>query len=329
MADAYQLNDIQFFYDKTLALSLSELNIQANKITALIGPNGCGKSTLLNLLAFLTTNQQGRINFFSEPATSNNKLSFSKRIAFLPQKPYLLRGTVEDNLNLALKFKNIQKNQSPTLIKSALKTLDITHLCQQHAYSLSEGELQKVALARAIITSPDVLLMDEPFSYLDHNSEQTVKHFIQYYVKKSNKTLVFSTHNRLQGLAIAGDTISLVKGKLIKTPLINLFHGTIINQLFDTGKIQIMLVDKSAGYQNVSINPDEIVLSKELLVSSMRNQFHGKVMAIIDEMGKIRISIQAGELFQVMITYQSLAELDISLGDLLWVNFNSNAIVAF
>ena len=327
MTIAYQLTNIRFFYDKTLALSLPKLTIQANKITAIIGPNGCGKSTLLNLLALLQKNQQGQISFFSESITENNASSYRKRIAFLPQKPYMLRGTVSDNLDLTLKFHGIKNNRLKK-INSALETLNIAHLKLQQAKTLSGGELQKVALARAIITTPDVLLMDEPFSYLDQNSEQLLEQFIVDYVK-NNKTLVFSTHNRLQGMAIADDVISLVKGAVVKSPLINLFHGSCKNQLFDTGKIQIMLADSAQNYQHVSIDPNEIVLSRERLVSSMRNQYHGKVTAIADETDKIRVSVSAGELFQVSITYQAFKELEISLADQLWVNFKSNAILAF
>ncbi|MCK4842660.1 MAG: ATP-binding cassette domain-containing protein, partial [Methylococcales bacterium] len=235
---------------------------------------------------------------------------------------------VIENLALALKLHN-KKIDSLISIHKVLDEIQINHLSQQQAKTLSGGELQKVALARAIITNPDVLLMDEPFSYLDHSSEQWLEQFIHSYVKKHNKTLIFSTHNRLQGIAIADDVISLIKGKLVKTPLINLYHGVVKNHLFDTGKIQILLADEQQSYQHVSIDPNEIVLSRELIQSSMRNQFKGKVTGIVDEMGKIRITLLAGEIFQVLITKQALKELDISLADQLWVNFKSNSILAF
>ncbi len=329
MEYAYQLKDIKYAYGKTLALSLPELNIQARKTTALIGPNGCGKSTLLNLLAFVEQNQQGQIKCCSEIATKKQLHSLIKRIALLPQKPYMLRGSVLKNLDLTLQFRGIKKNNRADLINATLDKLNITKLIHQQAKTLSGGELQKVALARAIITNPDILLMDEPFSYLDYNSEQTLERFIRCYVKESNKTLIFSTHNRLQGVAIADNIISLVNGESVKTPLINVFHGTSNKLLFDTGKIKIVLADSDKNYQHISIDPREIVLSKEPVKSSMRNQYQGKVLAITDESNQIRITIVAGELFQVLITHQALTDLNVSLADTLWVNFKSNAIVAF
>jgi len=326
--NAYQLNNINFSYDKTTVLSIDQLNIRAHKITALIGPNGCGKSTLLNLLAFLSKNQQGQIHFQSIPSTKQSIETFIKRIAFLPQKPYMLRGTVADNLGLALKFHHLTNNR-PEKIQAALEQLGITHLCQQQAKSLSGGEQQKVALARAIITNPDVLLMDEPFSYLDHSSEKRLEDFISSYVKQQQKTLIFSTHDRLQGIALADDVISLIKGRVANSPLINLFQGSIINQLFDTEKIKIKLLDINQNYQHVSIDPTEIRLSTTAIEPKMQNQYQGEVTAIISEMGKIRVRVLAGELFQVIISLKTFKQLNISLGDQIWVSFQSHSVVMF
>ncbi len=328
MTPAYQLTDIQFSYEKTLALAISELTIPAAKVTALVGPNACGKSTLLNLLAFLQPIQRGKIAFFSAPITKKNTAPAIRKVAFLPQKPYMLRGTVADNLKLALKLHSIKDSHSERL-QSSLAKLNIAHLSQQQANKLSGGEQQKVALARAIITHPEVLILDEPFSYLDHKSEQELEKFIRLYIKGNDKTLIFSTHNRLQGLAIADNVISLVKGELVKSPLINLFHGTCNKQIFDTGKIQIILTDEASHYQHISIDPTEIVLSREPIISSMCSQLKGKVTAIADEMGGIRVTVRSGELFQVIISYQEFNKLDICLAEKMWINFNAKSILVF
>lgn len=321
MKYAYQLRDIKHVYHKILALSLPELNIQAQKITALIGANGCGKSTLLNLLAFLLKNQHGQIKCAANMTT--------KRIALLPQKPYMLRGSVFDNLNVTLQFHGIKKSARSALIDDTLAQLNMTEFMYQSAKTLSGGELQKVALARAIITHPDILLLDEPFNYLDYGSVQALEKFIHTYVKQQHNTLIFSTHNRLQGVAIADNVISLVKGKLVKTPLLNVFHGQCNKQLFNTQHIQILLADSDKNYQHIAIDPHQIVLSKKPIKSSMRNQYQGKVLAITDEAKQIRVTVVAGELFQVLVTYQALKNLQLSLGDKLWVNFKTSAIVAF
>lgn len=327
MTQAYQLSNIKFFYADKLALSLPVLNIRAGKITALVGPNGCGKSTLLNLLAFLQKNQQGQICFFSQPVKQKISTALIKRVSFLPQKPYLLSRTVVDNLFLTMKFHHMKADYLKT-IQLTLEKLGIAALGQQQAKTLSGGELQKVALARAIITQPEVLIMDEPFSCLDQNGEQLLIELMTKY-SDDHKTLIFSTHDRLQGIAIADDVVSLFKGKLVKTPLLNLFQGFTQNQLFNTGKIRMMLTNNTHDCQYVSIDPNKIVLSREPLVSSIRNQFQGRVTAIMEEKGEIRVTVLAGEFFHVLITRQSLKDLDIALGELLWVSFKSNSILAF
>ncbi len=327
MNNAYQLKDIIFYYNKLQALSIKSLDIHAHKITALIGPNGCGKTTLLNLLAFLTENQQGQMYFFSDQVSRKYFHSFIQRISFLPQQPYLLRGSVADNLALTLKFH--QQNNKQKKIINVLEQLGIEHLRFKQVKTLSGGEQQKVALARAIITDPDVLLMDEPFSYLDHCSEKLLESFIKEYTKQTHKTIVFSTHNRLQGIAIADNVISLIHGKVVNSPLINLFQGGVKQLIFDTGKIKIILSTVNQRFQYVSIDPNKISLSVKSPTAEIKNQYHGRVTAMIDEQEQIRVSVLAGELFQVLLSIEQFKALDVSLSDQVWVAFQPSCISVF
>lgn len=325
MNPAYQLEYLHFFYGEKIALALPDLTVNSGKVTALIGANGSGKSTLLNLLAFMEAPNTGIIKFFGEQVGPEQLYNYRKRVGFLPQKPYMLRGTVYDNLKLALKLYGTPKTLWQKSINEALERLDIAHFGAQQVSNLSGGELQKSALARVLVTEPDVLLLDEPFGYLDQASHQLLEEFI----KENQGTLIFSTHDRLQGLALADDIISLVAGAQIKTPLINLYHGRCKNHNFNTGKINIILTSDIHSCRHVSIDPHEIVISKQALVSSIRNQFQGRVMTISEEMGKVRIAVAAGELFQVFITYEALCELELNLGDSVWVNFKSNSVMTF
>ncbi|MDD5322066.1 MAG: ATP-binding cassette domain-containing protein [Methylococcales bacterium] len=325
MTHAYQLHNLRFLYGEKIALSLSDLTLDAGKVTALTGPNGCGKSTLLSLLAFMEAPNTGSITFFGDQVRPEQLFTYRKRVGFLPQKPYMLRGTVQDNLKLALKLRGTPKALWQKNINTALERLGIAHLGPQQVSKLSGGELQKSALARVLITDPGILLLDEPFSHMDQNSAQLLEQIIKGY----QGTLIFSSHDRLHGLALANDVISLVEGARVKSALINLFHGCCANHIFNTGKINIILTSDIASCRHVSINPHEIVLSRQVLISSIRNQFQGRVMSISEEMGKVRIAVAAGEVFHVLITYEALHDLKLNLGDLVWVNFKSNSVTAF
>ncbi|MCK5898045.1 MAG: ATP-binding cassette domain-containing protein, partial [Methylococcales bacterium] len=150
----YQLNNLQYDYGKNFTLSLPDLRILSQKITVLIGENGSGKSTLLNLLALQVFPTNGSLRFLDQPISKKQRLVFQKKIGFLPQKPYVFRGSVKDNLALALKFHHVPKKKQIEKITIILAHLKITHLGEQWAKSLSGGELQKVAIARVLITEP-------------------------------------------------------------------------------------------------------------------------------------------------------------------------------
>ena len=129
MKNIYQLNKLQFYYADKLALSLNQLNIQAGKTTALIGANGSGKSTLLSLLAFLQSPDLGELLFNGQQVKKGELTHYRRRVGFLAQKPFMLRGTVYDNINLALKIQG--KKQRSEKIHRALKQLDIKHCANQ------------------------------------------------------------------------------------------------------------------------------------------------------------------------------------------------------
>ncbi len=243
-ANAFQLSNIRFAYHNRLALQLNTLNIPACQTSTLIGANGSGKSTLLQLLAFISAPMPGgELSFFGKPVTPSEYLGLRRQVGFLPQKPYMLKGSVLDNIKKALKFHHIQADLWPQKIDSTLEILAIQHLKHRLASSLSGGELQQTALARILVLEPKVLILDEPFSYLDQQSVTRLQQFIESYSKQPHNTLIFSTHNRLQGMALSENIISLVQGKSVTTPLVNLFHGQIRDHQFDTGHINIQLTD--------------------------------------------------------------------------------------
>jgi tungstate transport system ATP-binding protein len=329
MQNTYQFNKIKFYYaNNNLGLSLESLSISAGKTTAIIGANGSGKSTLLNVLAFLEPISEGELLFNQQNVDKKNRLYFRRQVGFLAQKPFMLYGTVYDNINLALKIH--KKKQRSEKIKHMLKQLDISHCEQKEAKQLSGGELQKAALARMLVLDPEVLLLDEPFSYLDQGSTESLENFLQSYVQKTGNTLIFSTHDRLQGYALADTLIALANGQQILSPLINLFHGEVRGNKFYSANLCIQLPGHIKQGQHVSITPQDIILSTDKLgKNSMQNQFNGRIVMIAEEMGNVRINIDTGEIFKAIITFQALQDLKLTLGDNVWVNFKSNAVVVF
>lgn len=327
---AYQFNHIHYQYgNHQFTLSLSKLNLYSKKITVLVGENGSGKSTLLNLLSFLIVPQQGLLKFFGQPVSYKKSYQLRRRIGFLPQKPYLFRGSVKDNLTLVLKLHHVPKKQRDDKIGGLLAQLHISALATQKAKTLSGGELQKVALARALITQPKVLLMDEPFSYLDQDSTHLLEALVLKYHHQHKATVIMSAHNRLQGLIMADDVISLVKGRPIKSPLVNLFQGQMKYHYFYTRFLKILpttVVDRAT---QISIDPRDIKLSRQSFDAGQHNQFQGQITAISQEHKLIKVSVNAGDIFQVLVTTQVIKLLNLQLGDQIWISFKSQSVVMF
>ncbi len=212
MTILYHLENIEFSYAKKRALHIEQMIIHAETITVLLGHNGSGKSTLLKLLAFLETPQKGRIKFHNEDIFSKKHPMLRKKIVLVDQKPYLLRGTVLENVLQGLKFRHIPATLAERQALDTLEQAGIHRLAHKKATEISGGEAQKVALARALVLQPDVLLLDEPFSHLDEASAEHISQLITCFSRTPNKSIIFSSHNQKHVTKLATQTIQLASG---------------------------------------------------------------------------------------------------------------------
>jgi len=205
----------------------------------------------------------------------------------------------------------------------------LSHLADQAATTLSGGELKRVAIARAIAYQPDILLLDEPFSHLDQRHIQQLEDSINNFSQESGKTVIFSTHDRFQAQALANTAINLVAGYITDAPLLNLFHGQLSLQRFNTGKIEVHVTTPLTYARHIAVDPREIIVSLQPLHSSMRNNFEGRLTLIAEEGSAIRLSIDCDERFHVLISPEALMSLHLSLGDAIWLGFKSTAVTVF
>jgi len=326
---AYVLDGVVFTYAERPALMIDRLAIAAGRVTALIGPNGSGKSTLLSLLAFLRQSSKGEIYFFGRRARGEDLPALRRRVGFVAQNPYLLRGTVLDNVSLGLKLRGASRPGRHAKALSALARFGLAGFANRPARELSGGEAQKVALVRALVMEPEVLLFDEPFTYLDQASMASMEAILSGYASEERRTVVFSTHDQLHGLALADEVVSLFEGRPLRAPLINVLHGRLEAGWLDTGRLRIQVpLDITRG-AHLAIDPREIVLSLTPLTSSIRNSFEGRVVMIAEEGARARVTVDAGEKFHALITPESLQALGLVLGKTVWVNFKANAVTVF
>ena len=325
MTSCYTLNNVQIFYGTQCALDIPALSIENSQTLAILGQNGAGKSTLLSLLALLSKPASGELLLFGETTRSISRRQ-RRRIGLVAQQPYLLPGSVRDNITLALRCQQINKTEHSSRIAEALSTVNLTHLADQDAATLSGGELKRAALARVLAYQPDILLLDEPFSHLDSQHIRQLEDLIQQ-LSGEHRTVIFTTHDRMQAYALADQHIHLLQGRLSEAPLLNLFHGHVNGDCFATGKIQIYASPAPVSARHIAIDPRQITVSSQPHPdSSARNQLQGRLTQIAEEGHEVRLTVDCNETFQVIISPESLRQLQLHLGDSLWLSFKASAV---
>lgn len=331
MTDIYQLKDIVFDYGRGVGLYGVDLKIKSASITAVVGPNGAGKTTLLNLLAFLTLPHAGEFRFNAERLTRADAEKCRRQVGYVPQNPYILRGTARDNVELGLKLRQVNKIRRAERAHEIMAMLGIAALAGRHARSLSGGEAQKVAIARALVLTPQVLILDEPFTHLDKQAAHELERLILQLRDALKKTVIFTTHNPQQAERLSDQIYSVLKGRVFTSQLVNLFSGRAdpARGCFDTGVHQISLPAGVGAVRHIAIDPDQIALFTEKPGPTFENSYPGRVTGLWEDRGRIKISVHTGEQFQAVVTRETLEKLNLQIGVQVWISFKRSAVIAF
>lgn len=197
-------SDLNYQYDKQNAFSFPDINCGAGEILLILGKSGIGKSTLLNLLGGLMQAKSGEINIDGQDISGMGSAALDKfrgkNIGLIFQKSHFIESiSVLDNLLLTQKLAKAQVSSDECL--SILQELDIQEKAGSYIRNLSEGEKQRVSIARAIVNKPKLILADEPTSALDDGNCQKVVELLNKQAQKIGAALLIVTHdNRLKEL---------------------------------------------------------------------------------------------------------------------------------
>jgi len=209
---AYRLFRVNHRRGTKFRLNLGELSLPRGEIAALVGPTGSGKTTLLRLLTGLVQPHEGSVQYAGVTFSPASPLATVQQIALVPQNPILLRGNVRWNLEYGLRARGERPGERAEAVAAKL---GIGDLLGRDARSLSGGQTQLVALARAIIVEPRVLLLDEPTANLDPAYVATVERSVAQ-LHTTDTTVVWSTHNLFQARRVSHRTIFLLGGDLVE-----------------------------------------------------------------------------------------------------------------
>lgn len=348
-----ELEKIHKNYDDLQVLKDVNMKIKKGTSTALVGPTGSGKTVLLRLINLLEKPSSGTVYFEGIDAntSSNVRLKIRRQMGMVFQKPLAFKSSVYDNVAFGLKIRG-DKRDIKNRIKETLETIGLKGYENRNALKLSGGETQRLALARAMITDPKLLLLDEPTANLDPISTKKMEELILKINNESETTLILTTHNLSQGQKLSDRMVILNDGHILQsgTPdeifrkpknkfvadfvgIENVMNGDAVGEndlvSIKTDSIQVFTVTEKRGNVNFSIRPDEITISKLKIKTSARNVIQGKVQEIIDTGSLIKLIINAGELFTVFITRDSLIDLEINIGTPVWMYFKVSAVHVF
>ncbi|MDA8124391.1 MAG: ABC transporter ATP-binding protein [Deltaproteobacteria bacterium] len=194
----------------TTVLEIATLAVFQGQVLSLIGPNGAGKSTLMLTLAGLLKPARGTLFFRGEPV-GNGGFSYRRHIAMVFQDPLLFDTTVFDNVATGLKIRGLDRREIARRVPEYLERFGVGHLAKRSARKLSGGEAQRTSLARAFVTKPEIVFLDEPFSALDPPTREVLTGDLEKILRETHTTAIASTHDQAEALRLA-DRIAVING---------------------------------------------------------------------------------------------------------------------
>lgn len=207
-------------YQGTQALQPCSLSLQTGQLGALLGPSGCGKTTLLKLIAGLEVPDQGNIAIAGQTVFDHgsgvNMAVAKRRLGMVFQDfalwPHL---SVFENVAFGLRAQG-RVSQLKHKVMRALEQVQLAHLAERLPAQLSGGQQQRVSLARAIVTEPQLILLDEPLSALDAKLRESMQTLLMQVLKENGLTAVYVTHDQSEAMAMADQVFVMQQGQIVQ-----------------------------------------------------------------------------------------------------------------
>ena len=340
---------------RDLSLSLGEFSLDGVDLTVadaeyfiILGPTGAGKTILLETLAGIYTPKTGTITLDGRNITRTDPRD--REIGMVYQDYMLFPHlTVGENVGFGLR----QRGDDPARIRETVrKTADllgIGRLLERTPGTLSGGEQQRAAIARALVLRPRVLLLDEPLSALDAVTRDRLRKELKAVHRTTKTTVVHITHHFEDIFALADRVAVMQGGRIVQTGtpdevfrkpatefvaaftgMENVYRGVSRvrdgEAAIDLGAITVTAVE---GDVCVGVRPEEVIVSREPFESSATNVFSGTVTEVQQNGMFSKVVVDAGRPFVAVLTRQSIARLGLAEGEPAYVTFKASAVHVF
>ena len=327
-----ELRGVRHRYDGRVVLDLERFAVPPGALIAIVGPNGAGKSTLLRLLALLERPSEGAVLLDGRPAD----LALRRRVTLVEQRPVLLRGTTRQNLEFGLRVRGIRRTEVNRLVDNVAGRLGITPLLDRRRHELSDGEVQRIAVARALAVEPDVLLLDEPASSADRAAAQSLYHALAEERARRPLAVCLASHQLEDAYRWADDVRALADGRLSPVTPENLFRielpvgapGDLKH--VQVGNVEIAALTDKSGPAILAVPPTDILVSREPLTSSARNVFCGRVTRLVHQRGgAVHVTADVGVELVAVVTEDAARDLGLTPGSPVAFAFKASAVRVF
>ena len=344
---------------KNLCVDLGSFQLQDINLTVddgeyfiVLGPTGAGKTVLLETIAGLYPVKSGEIWLSGKEITRLEPEKRGISIVYQDQAlfPHL---SVKDNIVFGLRLRKQARQEIAASLDWLTELLGISHLLERKPNTLSGGERQKVALARALSIKPQVLLLDEPLSALDPESREAMQRELRRIHNRLKVTTIHVTHDFEEAIALGDHIAVLGEGRIkqVGTPkdifnqpnsefvarfamTRNIFTGEVIdkgngNTVFRTEDAELVVVTDLRGRLHASVRPEDILISPKPLHSSARNSFCGTITYIADRGSTLYLTVNLPPDFVCLVTRRSFEEMKLAEGNKVYITFKASAIHVF
>ncbi len=327
-------------------------DVRDGEYFVLLGPTGSGKTVLLESIAGLHAISSGQVWINGKDVT---ELNLEKRRIGFAYQDYALYPhlSVRDNISFGLMWRDKKRGEIEKAIDRVVELLGISDLLEKRPWSLSGGQSQKIALARAIAIKPDLLLLDEPLSAVDSGTKEDYERELKELHNHLKLTTIHVTHNFEEATAMGDRIAVMIDGQILQigTPeqifrqpasepvarflmTRNIFEGEVTDssdgrKIFLIEGTKLAVVTTRQGRAHASIRPEDILISREPLPSNAPNSLQGTITRIVDRGSVIYVKVNVPPEFTCLILRRSLKELALREKEMVFLTFEASDVNVF